>query len=240
MHTRTRVLMFAPAVLISAAVTAGRNASPGTELADAMMGAYQAAQTYHARWLLRADEGPGGVSRSEVEIAFDRPGGRLLVRRQTLDGGYGGPGDQGELLVCDGQVIRVARRLNGVSPSVTRIDPDEITYWVIERALAFQPIDLPLLLDESPVQGWLHMAGGGIDAPANEPANGGPLREFRLTSPAGRDGVDARLDDTNFIREATRTQPRSSFVLTSLAVDEPLDGSIFDFDAQSAFLRGED
>lgn len=222
MPPRARALIVAHAVLASAAAAAGQSASPGNELAEAMIDAYQAVESYHARWLMLDGDGVGRARRYEVEIAFERGSGRLLVRRQ-------GSGRTGELLICDGREVVVARRPDEYAPVTTmHIDPDAITWWVMERSLTFQPIDLPLLLGEPPLLGWLHVTGGAIDCNS--------LREFSITGPAGGGAVSARLDAANFISEATQAQSSSTFVLTSLAVDEPLDWATFDFDAQSAFL----
>ncbi len=237
MHHRTRALILASAVFASAAAADVEDASPGIRLAEEMIGAYQAVESYHARWLLLVEDEAGGVSRSEVEVAFDRGSDMLLVRRQACgeDGRVAGP--EGELLISNGHEIRLARRLGWSVPlSTARIDPDAMTWWVIERSLSFQPIDVPLLLGESLLLGWLHMTGGTVDAPATEQANGEPRREFRVSGAVGGDSVNARLDDANFIREATKAEHKLAYVLKSLSVNEPLSWSTFDFEAQSAFL----
>ncbi len=229
MRRRTIALIVAHGVLPPALQA---TASPGIQLAEEMIGAYQAVESYHARWLLVARDEAGAVTRSVVEIAFDRESGRLLVRRQEQ-----GPGCEGELLISDGQEIRLVQRLDGSAPpSTVDIDADAITYWVIERSLSFAPIDLPLLLGESPLLSWLHVTGGTIHARANEQADGEPLREFQITGAAEGDTVSARLDATSFIREATKAERKYTFVLESLSVNEPLNWLTFDFDAQSAFL----
>ncbi len=229
MRRRTIALIVAHGVLPPALQA---TASPGIQLAEEMIGAYQAVESYHARWLLVAQDEAGAVTRSVVEIAFDRESGRLLVRREVQ-----GPGRSGELLISDGQEIRLVQRLDGSAPpSTMNIDTDAITYWVIERSLSFAPIDLPLLLGEPPLLSWLHVTGGTIDAPASAHDDGEPVREFQITGATGGDTVSARLDSTSFIREATRAEHRHTFVLESLSVNEPLNWLTFDFDVQSAFL----
>jgi hypothetical protein len=236
MHHRTCGLILAFALLASPAAADVEDASPGIRLAEEMIGAYQAVESYHARWLLLIEDEAGDLSRSEVEVAFDRGSGMLLVRRQACgeDGGAAGP--EGELLISDGHGIRLAWRLGWSAPSTAQIDPDAMTYWVIERALSFQPIDVPLLLGESPLLGWLHMTGGSVDAPATQQEDGEPLQEFRVSGAGEGDSVNARLDAASFIREATRAEHKLTFLLKSLSVNEPLSSLTFDFEAQSAFL----
>ncbi|MHC5022450.1 MAG: hypothetical protein ACYTGG_00870 [Planctomycetota bacterium] len=213
--------------------------SPATDLARRMVDAYRTVTTYHATWFVTAAAPDGDETRTEVTVAFDRRTGDLLVRRRPLAqrDGLWCAGRGGELLVSDGLHVRTATRPSAFEPwREDALEPGEdVTYWIVRRLIDFEPVDVPLLLGEHPLGGWLLDSAGAIGTLETE----GPDSEigFRMTGRGEGHSVSARLDgDRHLIRAATNDRTQCRFALMSVTVDEPLELSLFDFQAQLTVL----
>jgi hypothetical protein len=216
----------ATAALVTSSAFAG-----GEQTVNAVANAYQNFNTYQATWVVDHEFVQGQPQvRSEIEVAFDRPSNRFLMRETTFELVNGDwivqPG--GRLLVNDGTNIQWGERSQnaGATWTTSNVAVGGASSIEIRKQLQRSQVDdLQLLTGIAPSQIWTGKIEEGFGSSG-----------FRIVTPSKTNSALVNVQSEHNIIELVVFGNGRTQSLKTFQINEPIRSSLFDFATQQAAI----